>query len=286
MRKAAIILLFISFLSGCVTKNTPSPITSEEFIVIAHRGASTYAPEHTMISYQLAKEFDATYIEIDLQMTKDGVLVAMHDEKVDRTTNGTGLVKDYTLKEIKQLNAGNWFNKAHPTFASEIYEYVPVPTLEEIFEEFGQEANYYIELKSPKLYEGMEEELQRLLKEFDLIQTANDIPKVIIQSFDRASLQEMHQLEPKLPLIQLLSLKEKGKLSRQDFSTVKKYASGIGVNINMVDQTFIHEAQERGLPVHLFSVKTEADMRHAIEMKANGIFTDSPNIAREIIERY
>ncbi len=286
MRKNIFIFLFLLFLSGCAAKSPPVLISSEDMLIIAHRGASTYAPEHTLLSYQLAKDYEATYIEIDLQMTKDGVLVAMHDERVDRTTNGRGLVKDYTLEEIKQLNAGKWFNEAHPDFANEIYEYAPIPTLEEIFAEFEDKVNYYIELKSPKLNVDMEEELLFLLEKYKLVQDNQEIPKVIIQSFDRVSLEEMHKLEPSLPLIQLLSLKEKGKLSKQDFESINNYASGIGVNINMVDKTFIHEAQEHGLAVHLFSIKTEEDIRNAMEMKANGIFTDSPNIAREIIKNY
>ncbi len=76
---------------------------------IAHRGASGYAPEHTIAAYTLGQQLKGDFIEIDLQMTKDGHLVAMHDETVNRTTNGTGLVKEYTLEEIKQLNAGSFF---------------------------------------------------------------------------------------------------------------------------------------------------------------------------------
>ena len=70
---------------------------------VAHRGASGYAPEHTITSYKIGEQMHGDYIEVDLQMTKDGKLIAMHDETLDRTTNGTGRVKDYTLEEIKQL---------------------------------------------------------------------------------------------------------------------------------------------------------------------------------------
>lgn len=80
-----------------------SSIYDKKIVNIAHRGASGYAPEHTIPAYQLGEQMKGDYIEIDLQMTKDGRLIAMHDEKVDRTTNGTGLVKDLTLAEIK-----NW----------------------------------------------------------------------------------------------------------------------------------------------------------------------------------
>lgn len=90
-------------------------LTGEKFTTIAHRGASGYAPEHTFFSYDKSHNaIGASYIEIDLQMTKDGHLVAMHDETVDRTTNGTGRVDQYTLKELKQLDASSKFNSQNP----------------------------------------------------------------------------------------------------------------------------------------------------------------------------
>lgn len=283
MRRYQLIpLLLFVLISGCVGKEV-TPITSEEFFIIAHRGASTYAPEHTMVAYEVAEQLGATYIEIDLQMTKDGVLVAMHDETVDRTTEGEGLVKDYTLEELKKLNAGKWFNDTYPDFANVAYEKVRVPTLREIFDNFGDRVNYYIEMKSPKIYEEMEEELLALLEEYSLLNHEKEVPKVIVQSFNRASLIEFHELEPSIPLIQLLSNKENAKLTNQEFKSLKTYASGIGVNVNAVDGTFVHEAHENGLKVHLFSLIGEADIKKALLYKADGIFADAPNVALDII---
>lgn len=108
---------------------------------IAHRGASGYAPEHTLTSYKMGDRMHGDYIEIDLQMTKDGKLIAMHDETVDRTTDGTGKVKDFTLEQIKQLDAGSWFNEKYPQYANPRYEGLQVPTLEEIFKTFKKIKN-------------------------------------------------------------------------------------------------------------------------------------------------
>ena len=285
MRKQTIMLVFFLFISGCSDTKPAVPITTNEFLVIAHRGASTYAPEHTMLAYEIAQQSEATYIEIDLQMTKDGILVAMHDETIDRTTEGTGLVKDYTLEEIKQLDAGQWFNSTYPNFANESYEGLEVPTLEEIFSRFGDEVNYYIEMKSPKIYEEMEEELIALLQKYDLIHKDEKLPKVIIQSFNRASLTEFHELEPRLPLIQLFSFKEQTILSGQDYNSLSTYASGIGVNLSAVDKTFIHEVQEKGFQIHLYSINDELDMKKAIDFKANGAFTNTPNLAIDLLNQ-
>jgi len=280
MRLLFTILIGLCLVAGCNNQEKNiQPISNEQFLMIAHRGASTFAPEHTMIAYEIARQADVDYIEIDLQMTKDGVLVAMHDEKVDRTTDGIGFVKEYTLEELKQLNAGEWFNETYPDLANKEFEQEKVPTLEEIFIQFGDDVNYYVELKSPRIYEGMEEKLVALLKKYDLIQVDHDLPKVIVESFNEDSLTKFHTLEPTLPLIQLFSFKEKATLSHSDYERLQTYASGIGVNLKSVDQEFIHEAQLNGLQVHLYSIKTENDMKNAMYLDANGVFVDNPNLS-------
>ena len=277
MRLLFTILVGLCLVAGCDNQESNTrPISNDKFLIIAHRGASDFAPEHTMFAYEIAHQADVDYIEIDLQMTKDGVLVAMHDEKVDRTTDGTGFVKEYTLEELKQLNAGKWFNEAYPGLANREFEQVQVPTLEEIFLHFGDDVNYYIELKSPRIYEGMEEELFALLKKYDLIREDQGLPKVIVESFNEDSLTNFHALEPTLPLIQLFSFKEKAALSHSDYKRLQAYASGIGVNLKSVDEDFIHDAQLNGMQVHLYSVKNEIDIKNAFHLDANAVFVDNP----------
>lgn len=259
------------FIGGCSKPETPDPsIISDSFIIIGHRGASTYAPEHTLVSYQLAQELGADYIEIDLQMSKDGVLVAMHDQTVDRTTNGIGSVESHSLEELKRLNAGSWFNKKFPLYADSKYEYLTVPTLEEIFAHFGKETNYYIETKSPDKYPEMEEKLIRLLRSYDLIDGA----KVIIQSFSEKSLKRIHKAEPKIPLIQLLSYQKPAKLTEAEIKKWKQYAVGIGPNYQMVDRAYIKKARRAGLLVHPYTVNSKQDLDQLIKWGITGVFTD------------
>lgn len=277
MRLLFTILVSLCLIAGCDnSENSIQPISNDKLLIIAHRGASAFAPEHTMTAYEIAHQADVDYIEIDLQMTKDGVLVAMHDEKVDRTTDGLGFVKEYTLEELKQLNAGKWFNEAYPDLANKEFEQEKVPTLEEIFVQFGDDVNYYIELKSPRIYKGMEEKLFSLLKKYDLLGEDHTLPKVIVESFNEDTLTKLHTLEPTLPLVQLFSFKEKAALSHLDYERLQTYASGIGVNLKSVDQEFIHEAQLNGMQVHLYSIKTENEMKNAIHLDANGVFVDNP----------
>src|SRR5919112_4207668 len=164
---------------------------------IGHRGASGYAPEHTFAAYDLALEQGADYIEIDLQMTADGVLVAMHDDTLDRTATApegvpeeycTGPVIERTLEEIKQCDVGSWFG---PEYAGQ-----QIPTLEEIFQRYGTSVNYYIETKNPEAAPGMEEELLRLMEEYGLMEPAAENWQVLIQSFSSDSLMKIHELNP------------------------------------------------------------------------------------------
>ncbi|WP_235822818.1 glycerophosphodiester phosphodiesterase [Cytobacillus massiliigabonensis] len=261
----------IFFMGGCSKSEPPDPsIISDSFIVIGHRGASAYAPEHTIASYQLARDLGADYIEIDLQMTKDNVLVAMHDQSVDRTTNGIGSVESHTLAEIKRLDAGSWFNKKFPLYADTNYKFLSVPTLEEIFYYFGKEANYYIETKSPDKYPQMEEKLIRLLRKYDLIEEH----KVIIQSFSEKSLKQIHAAEPKIPLIQLLSYQRPAKLTKSEIKKWKQYAVGIGPNYQMIDEAYIKMARRAGLHVHPYTVNSKQELDQLKKWGITGVFTD------------
>src|SRR5262245_58290613 len=170
--------------------------------VIAHRGASAYAPEHTLAAYRLAIAQDADYVEQDLAVTRDGVLICLHDDSLERTTNveeifpqrgtidpATGrrqwLAVDFTLGEIKQLDAGSWFG---PKFVGE-----RVPTWEEAVALVGTTAGLYPELKTPSLYESRGIDMTRLFAESmqRLRLTSRPAGSLIVQSFDDRPLREL-----------------------------------------------------------------------------------------------
>lgn len=245
---------------------------------IAHRGASAYAPEHTIAAYKLGQQSRGDYIEIDLQMTKDGHLVAMHDETVNRTTNGTGLVKEHTLEEIKQLNAGSFFNEKHPSLAKKEFENANVPTLEEIIKTFGHNANYYIETKSPDEYPSMEEKLLEIIKHYGI----ND--KVIIQSFSEASLQKIHSLDVNIPLVQLLPYKKAAQLTELEMKKYKTYCIGLGMNYKYIDSTYVKRIKKHGLEVHPFTVDNETDMKKLILWGVDGMFTNYPDRLHSLLQ--
>lgn len=255
-----------------------------EILNVAHRGASGHAPEHTLAAYELGEQMKGDYIEVDLQMTEDGVLIAMHDDTVDRTTDGSGFVKDMTLAEIKQLDAGSWFNEAYPDKAKPEYAGLTVPTLEEVIEEFGRGSRYYIETKAPNVYPGMEEELLRVLDKHKLIGENARSSKVLIQSFSADSLLKMHELDPEVPLIHLISYSGLATITDQEISAIKEYALGIGTSYTSIDEEYVKKIRENDLLIHPYLVNSKADMERLLDWGVTGMFTDFPDRLDEVLK--
>ena len=253
---------------------------------IGHRGASGYAPEHTIPAYDLALKMGADFIEQDLQLTRDGVLVVLHDATLDRTARPTaesapgdctGLVREKTLAQIKTCDVGSWFNEAYPQYAQPEYVGLRIPTLEEVFQEYRKSTNYYIETKSPESAPGMEEELLRLMNEYGLTKPAADKWQVLIQSFSPASLQKIHALDPSLPLIQLFSSSETSATIQAKLDATASYAVGIGPSKSDVDRPLVEAAHARCLDVHPYTVNETAEMEKLISTGVDGMFTNFPD---------
>nr|WP_241492323.1 glycerophosphodiester phosphodiesterase [Exiguobacterium enclense] len=262
-----------------------SLLDPNRIINVAHRGASGYAPEHTMPAYEMGhKKFKADYIEIDLQMTKDGQLIAMHDETVDRTTDGTGAVKDKTLEEIKKLDAGSWFNEVNPSLARKEYAGLKVPTLEEIFSTYGKHANYYIETKSPEVYPGMEEKLLNTLKAYDLSSDRVKPGQVLIQSFSEASLQKVKDMDPNVPLIQLMEANEVKALTDDRLTAIRQYAVGVGPSFKALTRENVSAIRAHDLLLHPYTVNEKADMVRMIDYGVTGVFTNYADRFNDVVK--
>ncbi|MGQ0561174.1 MAG: glycerophosphodiester phosphodiesterase [Gemmatimonadota bacterium] len=243
-------------------------------VIIGHRGASGHAPEHTIPSYDRALEIGVDYIEQDLQMTRDGVLVVMHDPTLDRTTACSGPLIERSLAEIKQCDAGSWFS---PEFAG-----TRVPTLREVFERYGKRASYYIETKNPAAAPGMEEALLALIEEFDLRTGAIENWQVLIQSFSTERLLKIRRLDPQLPVIQLIESGYDSAAIRARLDHIRSYAVGIGPARTSVDSDLIEVAHAHGLVVHPYTVNEPDEMRRLIGLGVDGIFTDYPDRVKRL----
>ena len=276
---------------------------------IAHRGASAYAPEHTLPAYRLALEMGADYVEQDLQLTRDGRLVCLHDTTLERTTDVEEVFPDravtietadgprrvwpvaaFTLDEVKQLDAGSWFDAE---FAG-----VRVPTLQEAIDLVQGEAGLYMETKDPETYDAlglaMEAELVRVLAAngLDAAATRTATP-VFVQSFSPASLRRMRDLAgDTYPLVQLVGGPgTQGLLTDDGLAEVAGYADGVGPAFPMLlaDPSRALAVRAAGLELHPYTVRagrvpepfddaTDLMVHLFDELGATGVFTDNPDL--------
>lgn len=247
--------------------------------VIAHRGASGYAPEHTLAAFRGAIEAGADYIEIDLQLTKDGQIIAMHDNTVNRTTNAKGKIASMTLDDIKQLDAGSWFNRHHPMYAREEFTEQQVPSLSDIFVAFGRGTRYILEIKDTQNNPGIEEKLLATIRHFQLEE------QVIIQSFDAKSLKKIHRMDDKIELLQLMWYNTPARISSASLDKIKKYATGISPNFPKINAAYVHKVQKSGLRIYPYTVNYQLNMDRALSWGVDGIYTDYPDRFREVLQR-
>lgn len=293
MKKIILVLISLFLVFSVALMTNLINVESEEdllnennFLIIAHRGANEYAPEHTLVAYRMAAEMGADYIEIDLRMTKDGRLIAFHDYTVDRTTNGSGFVRDHTLKQLKELDAGSWFNEQFPEKANDKFKGLTIPTLEEIFDEFGNEVNYYIETKKPDPNLSMEKKLLSLLEEYDLLKDKHlSNGKIIIQSFNKDSLKAIHDMNPDIPLIQMRKFKQDASISKKEIEGTKKYAVGLGLNVGSLNDDYIKKVKDAGLLLHTYTVNEPKDIQALRSKGVTGVFTDYLVDALEVINQ-
>lgn len=274
---------------GCHTLSGTGPLTPGRAIVIAHRGASAVAPEHTTAAYDRALQLGADYIELDVQRTKDGVLIVIHDATLDRTARGTsadcaGRVAERTTAQIESCDAGSWFNAAYPALARPEFVGLRVPRLADILARYTGTTRFYVEIKDPDSYPGIEADLAAVFRQYGINPGTTALPRVFIQSFSKASLVRFKALEPTFPLIQLLSVTSPSAIIAQ-LPDVREYAAGIGVRKDDVTSALIQSAHAACLLVHSYTVNDEHEMLSLLEMGVNGIFTDRPDKLRDAIAR-
>lgn len=270
--------------------------------LIAHRGASAYAPENTVPAFRLAAEQGSAFVEFDLRLTKDGHLVCMHDESLERTTNVAAvfpdrfragsratqparrwLLDDFTLEEVKRLDAGSWFGRQ--------FRGTTVPTFGETIDALRGRAGLFIELKSPERYEGIEKLVLADLKAKDLDQPGAD-PRtpVLLQSFTASSLEIFVKLGTRLPIHFLVSARDAAPwLTAEGLHRLKSFATGISPEKTIVlnHAGAMTRARALGLLITPYTFRAgavpgfpsvRAEMAHYLEvLGVDGVITDNPD---------
>src|SRR6185436_16667379 len=235
--------------------------------VLAHRGASAYAPENTLAAFRLAIEQRADWLELDVQQTKDGQLVVFHDLRMERTTNGRGNLRDLTLEQVQALDAGSWYGAQ---FAGE-----RVPTFEEVVA-LARERGIRIfpEVKDPRFYPGIEERVAAVI-------SANGYEdSTIVQSFDMTSLERLRQANPRLKLAALYTATAPLRGEPPAGVTV----IGPPWELVNIDPTLVRDAHAGGRQVVVWSVDSALPVRGLIDARVDGIITSRPDVVRSILD--
>ncbi|MGF9858516.1 glycerophosphodiester phosphodiesterase family protein [Priestia endophytica] len=232
---------------------------------VAHRGASAYAPENTIAAFDKAVEMKADYIEIDVQRSKDGKLVLIHDTTVDRTTDGSGKVGNLTFKELRNLDAGSW--------KGEQFAGAQIPTFDEILDRYHGKIGILIELKAPELYPGIEENVAKELKERNLDKPQNE--KIIVQSFNHKSMKKMNELLPKVSIGVLTSSSaDTTEQALQEFST---YADYFNPSYGIVTEDLVNQVHSLGMKIGSWTVRSQEAADFLLDVGVDAIITDYPD---------
>ena len=238
--------------------------------VWAHSGAGgwdkQYAPENTMPAFEKAIEMGADGIELDVQFSKDGEIVICHDETIDRISNGSGAVRAYTLKELKQFN----FCSVHPEFGL-----VKIPTLREVLD-FMQEKDFRlnIELKTSNYdYPGLEEATSNLVKEYGLSD------RVIYSSFGYASLKKLRQCDKDAHIAILCST---DFVLQEDIEALQAIA--IHPWEQLVTAENVKKWHEWGVKINTWAVNRPERIKDLIAMGIDAFITDCPDRGRKAVE--
>ncbi len=233
-------------------------------LVFAHRGASAYAPMNTIPAYELAVQQGADGIELDVQRSKDGHAVIMHDFTVDHTTDGSGLVTEKTLAELKTLDAGGWYGEA--------FRGLRIPTLDEVFEAVGQKLYINVEIKSESAETDGVEQLVA-----DVIARHEMQDRVLISSFNPLALSRFREALPEVPIAFLHSpnMPVDTEALVQQLGLVYEARHPHYSQVTADSVAAWHEAGHR---VHVWTVNDVALALRLRDLDVDGIFTDHPDV--------
>lgn len=248
---------------------------------VAHRGSSGAAPENTLAAVRLAIAHRADVVENDIQRTSDGELVIMHDTTLTRTTDVEEVfpdrapwnVGDFTLAEIKRLDAGSWFG---PEYAGQ-----RVPTLAEWVNAVGQSAGMLLEPKAPELYPGIEQDLDKELRSLPAFERALKADRVVVQSFNHPWLRAYGDLAPDVPVGLLYG----SRPTATDVAAAATWADQVNPALGAIDEATVDTVQAAGMEIHVWTVNGGADMRRAVRLGVDGIITNYPQVLDDVLRR-
>jgi glycerophosphoryl diester phosphodiesterase len=263
--------------------SAPAQAAADDVDVVAHRGSSGAAPENTIAAVRLAVRQGSEVVENDVQRTADGELVILHDTSLARTTDveekfpgrSPWNVGDFTLAEIRTLDAGSWFA---PEFAGE-----RVPTLAEWGEAVGGRAGMLIEVKNPALYPGIAEDVDAELDTRPVFRSALRGDRLVVQSFDHAWLRTFDTVTGDAVPVGLLFAG--GPPSEAQLADAATWAEQANPALGDMTEATVDQIHGYGLETHVWTVNDGQGMRKAIGWGVDGVITNYPQVLLDILRR-
>lgn len=271
-------------------------------IVVAHRGSSAAIPEHTLAAYKQAVAEGADALECDVRLTRDGHLVCMHDRRVERTSNGRGVVSEFSLRELNDLDFGSWHTRMSKSAGTpvdgpgpdlpdrEVFASVPIvdgernrvltfTTLLEMVTSVSRPVKLLVETKHPTRYGGLvERTLVSELRRFGLAAPADTADaRVTVMSFSSLALRRIRELAPDVPTVYLMSAVP--RLYRDGSLPFGARIAGPGIGIVRAQPDYVARAQAQGRQVYVWTVNTAADLDLVLSLGVDGVITDVPTLA-------
>ncbi len=242
--------------------------TTRSPLLIAHRGASTVAPEHTIPAYEAAIQAGADALELDVHLTADDQLVVIHDPDLARTTDGRGAVREHTLPELKRLDAGRWFGRA--------FRGQRIQTLSEVLERFRGRTAFGVELKAGSdFYPGIEERLLTLLQIYAVTE------RTLVASFDYHALRKCRDLDPDVRTGALVS----GRLLAPAALAPQGVLNALCLEARLTTERDVAACREAGLECYVWVVNDPLTARRFAEWGVAGIITDRPDLLHPVLDR-
>lgn len=256
-------------------------IAAENLAVVAHRGSSGVAPENTLVAVEVAIAQRANWFEVDVQRSRDGELVLLHDRSLARTTDVEEVfpdrapwhVDDFTLAELRRLDAGTWF---HDDYAGE-----PIPTLAELVELVRNRIGLLLEVKDPVFYPGIE---QDIVDEFrsrpGWLSSALAEGRLVVQSFDHESMRRVEGLASEIPVGLLFSRRP----TDDEVVDAAGFATEINPSFRVTDDALVRRIHELGMRISVYTVNTGRDMLQVLDLGVDGVITDYPIVLLDLLK--
>jgi glycerophosphoryl diester phosphodiesterase len=263
-------------------------------LVVAHRGSSGLHAEHTLTAYVTAIDEGADALECDIRMTRDGVLVCVHDRRVDRTSDGRGVVSALELAELADLDFASWKQRQRDALLEASWEEVDregttVLTLErlvQLVKDYDRRVELHIETKHPTRYGGLvEKALVELLDRYDLARPlSRSVSQVTVMSFAPTSLRRIHVMAPSVPTVYLMS---RVPLRYRDGSLPPRIGiAGPSLEIVKAHPRYVERVHATGNRVHVWTVDEDVDIKEVLDLGVDAVISNHPKrVLRQLAER-